>query len=88
MKSLKALSLLDKGVWCPMECSMAKQFATESMTRVTSLAVQVHGAYGLTEELPVAAFFQNARMMTIDGGTTEIQRLMMGHDLLGIPAFF
>ena len=65
---------------------MAKQFATEMAVRVTSKAIQIHGAYGLTKEFPLERLFRNARMLTIPEGTTQIQKLIIGRELTGINA--
>lgn len=83
----KALSLLDQGVWCHKESSMAKWFATENAVRVTNLAIQVHGAFGLTREFPVEGWARDARMLTLPDGTSQIQQLIIGRELLGMRAF-
>ena len=83
----KALSLLDQSVWCHKESSMAKWFATESAVRVTNLAIQVHGAFGLTREFPVEGWARDARMLTLPDGTSQIQQLIIGRELLGLRAF-
>jgi alkylation response protein AidB-like acyl-CoA dehydrogenase len=69
------------------EASMAKFYATEAAVKVTSMAVQVHGAYGLSPEYPVEKLFQGARVMTIPDGTTQIQQLIVARELLGLSAF-
>lgn len=84
----RAFYLLDKGVKCRKEVSMAKAYATEMGVRVTSKAIQIHGAYGLSEEYPLERFFRDARSYTIPDGTTEIQKLIIGREVLGIQAFF
>ncbi len=83
----RAFYLLDKGVKCRMEVSLAKAFATEMGVRVTSKAIQIHGAYGLSEEYPVERYFRDARCYTIPDGTTEIQKLIVGREVLGMQAF-
>ncbi len=83
----KALSLLDKGLWPYKETSMAKIFCTEAAIKVTSMAIQIHGALGLSQEGKVEQYFRDARMLTIPDGTTEIQQLIAGRELLGIRAF-
>ena len=83
----RAFSLLDKGQRCLKEASIAKAFATEAGARVTSKAVQIHGAYGLSEEYPVERFFRDARCYTIPDGTTEIQKLIIAREVLGMSAF-
>ena len=85
--TLRGLHLLQKGIRCDTQTSMAKYFSTEAALRVASKAVQVHGAYGLSREYPVEQLFRDARMMTIPDGTTEIQKLIIARNLLGIAAF-
>jgi alkylation response protein AidB-like acyl-CoA dehydrogenase len=83
----RAFFLLGKGVRCYRECSLAKAFCTEAAVRVTSKAVQIHGAYGLSEEYPVERYFRDARCYTIPDGTTQIQQLIVGREVLGMRAF-
>jgi alkylation response protein AidB-like acyl-CoA dehydrogenase len=66
---------------------MAKFYATEAAVKVTSMAIQIHGAYGLSREYPVEQLFRGARMMTIPDGTTQIQKLIVGREVLGMQAF-
>ena len=82
----RALHLLDQGVDARLESSMAKYHATEAAVKVTSLAIQVHGTYGLSTEYPLEQYFRDARMLTMPDGTTEIQKLMIGREILGISA--
>lgn len=83
----RAFFLLGKGVRCYKECSLAKAFCTEAAVRITSKAIQVHGAYGLSEEYPVERYFRDARCYTIPDGTTQIQQLIVGREVLGLRAF-
>ena len=53
---------------------------------MTSEAIQIHGASGLTTELGLEKLHRDARMLTIPDGTSEIQRLIAGRELLGINA--
>jgi acyl-CoA dehydrogenase len=83
----RALALLDRGRWCHLESSMAKAHATEAALRVTHLAIQLHGSYGLTKELPLERWARDARMLTMPDGTTQIHQLIIGRELLGVRAF-
>jgi alkylation response protein AidB-like acyl-CoA dehydrogenase len=83
----RAHSLLDKKVRCDRETSMAKFYATEAAVRVTSMAIQIHGAYGLSEEYPVERYFRDARSFTIPDGTTQIQKMIVARRVLGLSAF-
>jgi alkylation response protein AidB-like acyl-CoA dehydrogenase len=61
--------------------SMAKWWTTELQKRTTDAAVQLHGGYGYMLEYPVAKAFLDGRIQTIYGGTTEIQKEIIGRSL-------
>jgi alkylation response protein AidB-like acyl-CoA dehydrogenase len=83
----RALSMFDDGEQAATEAAMAKWFATETAVEVTSNAIQVHGAMGLSRELDVERYFRDAKMLTIPEGTTQINKLIIARDLLGVSAF-
>lgn len=83
----RALDLVNRGQIARVETSMAKHYATEMAIRVTSKAIQIHGAYGLTSEFPVERLFRQARILAIPEGTTQIQKLIIGRELTGMNAF-
>jgi alkylation response protein AidB-like acyl-CoA dehydrogenase len=83
----RALYLIDKGQIPFKEASMAKAYSTEMAVAVTSKAIQVHGAYGISEEYPVERYFRDARTLTFPDGATQIQKLVIGREMLGISAF-
>jgi alkylation response protein AidB-like acyl-CoA dehydrogenase len=86
--SYRALDLLDKGERCRGQSSMAKAYATEAAVRTTSKAIQIHGAMGVSDEYPVERYFRDARTLTIPDGTTQMQKLIVGRESIGIKAFF
>jgi alkylation response protein AidB-like acyl-CoA dehydrogenase len=63
------------------EASMAKWWATELQNKLATQAVQLHGGYGYMMEYPVARAFLDSRISTIYGGTTEIQKEIIGRSL-------
>jgi alkylation response protein AidB-like acyl-CoA dehydrogenase len=63
--------------------SMAKLKAGDVAMRVTTDAVQLHGGYGYTRDYPVERFMRDAKITQIYEGTQEIQRLVIGRQLLG-----
>jgi len=83
----RALHMFDDGQQAATEAAMAKWFATEAAVEITSNAIQVHGAMGLSRELDVERYFRDAKMLTIPEGTTQINKLIIARDLLGISAF-
>lgn len=84
--TLKAFKLLDEGGFPRKESSMAKAYATEIGWKVASKAMQIHGAYGLSTEYPVERYFRDARCYTFPDGTTQIQHLIIGREVLGMSA--
>jgi len=85
--SYKAADALDAGKKAVYECSMAKMYCTEAAFRAAHLALQVHGGMGYMEEMPIERYFRDARAGTIPEGTTQIQTLILGRELLGLSAF-
>ncbi|MFS3130148.1 acyl-CoA dehydrogenase family protein [Nocardioides sp. Bht2] len=61
--------------------SMAKYWATELQNKLVNQAVQLHGGYGYMLEYPVAKAYLDSRISTIYGGTTEIQKEIIGRSL-------
>ncbi|MBM3141491.1 MAG: acyl-CoA dehydrogenase [Chloroflexi bacterium] len=83
----KACHLLDKGEVCFKECSGIKFFGSETAVRVCSTAMEVLGAYGISEEYPLERYFRDARTLLPPDGTNQIQRLIVGREVFGMPAF-
>jgi alkylation response protein AidB-like acyl-CoA dehydrogenase len=61
--------------------SMAKWWTTELQKKVVDQAVQLFGGYGYMMEYPVARAFVDSRIQTIYGGTTEVQKEIIGRML-------
>lgn len=78
----KAACLCDEGVRCSAEASHAKLFASEMAMRATSEAVQIFGGYGYMQEYEVERLMRDAKLGTIGGGTSEIQRLIIAREII------
>ncbi len=65
------------------EAAMAKLFCSELAMRATTKAVQILGGYGYTTEYPVERMMRDAKVCEIGEGTSEIQRLVIGREILG-----
>ena len=61
--------------------SMAKWWTTELQKKVVDQGVQLHGGYGYMMEYPIAKAYLDSRIQTIYGGTTEIQKEIIGRSL-------
>jgi alkylation response protein AidB-like acyl-CoA dehydrogenase len=61
--------------------SMAKWWTTELQNKIVDRAVQLFGGYGYMMEYPIARAYVDSRIQTIYGGTTEIQKEIIGRSL-------
>jgi len=66
------------------EASMAKLFASETAMWVAHQAVQIHGGMGYSKELPIERYFRDAKITEIYEGTSEIQRMVIARNELGL----
>jgi len=66
---------------------MAKHFATEAAVRAARSAIALHGGVGYLAEYPIEALLRDAIGLSLYEGTTQIQKLILGRELLGVPAF-
>jgi len=84
--SYNAARALDEGRNARTECSIAKLFATEAAFEVANIALQVHGGIGYSTEYPIERIFRDTRGGTIPEGTSEVQTLIIGREILGMSA--
>ncbi|WP_456695894.1 acyl-CoA dehydrogenase family protein [Aeromicrobium sp. P5_D10] len=60
----------------------AKAFASDTAMQVTTDAVQLLGGYGFTSDYPVERMMRDAKITQIYEGTNQVQRIVMGRQLL------
>ena len=65
------------------ESSIAKLYSSEIAVRAAEECVQIHGGYGFVKDYPAEKFFRDVKLCTIGEGTSEIQRLLIGRQLVG-----
>ena len=66
-----------------MRASCCKLYCTEMAGRVADRGVQVHGGSGYINEYPVERFYRDVRLLRLYEGTTQIQQLIIGRELIG-----
>ena len=64
-----------------VDAAMAKWWTTELQNKLVNQGVQLHGGYGYMMEFPIAKAYLDSRVSTIYGGTTEIQKEIIGRSL-------
>jgi glutaryl-CoA dehydrogenase (non-decarboxylating) len=75
--------LKNKGVRNTRETSMAKWYCTDASRKVADDAVQIHGAYGYSDEYNVERHLRNTKSAVIYEGTSQIHTLMQAAYALG-----
>lgn len=80
---LRAGWLKNQGMRSTRESALAKWFATVAAFNAANDAVEIHGAYGFSDEYPVARFLRNSKGAVIYEGTQEIQKLIQAEYALG-----
>ena len=82
-----ALSCIDNGDRANQISAMAKRYAIATCTRAVSLAMEVHGAMGISSELGLERHYRDIRMLPIPDGTNQILTLIEGRELTGTQAY-
>lgn len=79
---LRAATKRKVGVRFTKDASMAKVFCSEAAAKITDGALQIHGGYGYTREMPLERYVRDVRIMRIYEGSSEIQRNIIAGNLL------
>jgi alkylation response protein AidB-like acyl-CoA dehydrogenase len=82
-----ALAAIDRGERANGVSAMAKRYAVSACDKAIALAMQVHGAMGLSRELGLERMARDVRMLSIPDGTPEILALIQGREITGQDAF-
>ena len=80
---LRAGWLKNQGIRNTQETGLAKWYATDHSVQAALEAVQIHGAYGFSDEYPVERYLRNSKGGVIYEGTSEIHQLMQADYSLG-----
>ncbi|TWP34497.1 butyryl-CoA dehydrogenase [Leekyejoonella antrihumi] len=75
----------DQGLPIRREAAVAKLVASEAANKAAYLATQIQGGYGFMQETAATRHYQDARILTIGEGTSEVQRMLIARGLgLGV----
>lgn len=80
----RAAVLKDAGNKVTRESAMAKLYASEVAVKICNEAVQLHGGYGFIKDYPAEKFYRDVKLCTIGEGTSEIQRMVIGREILKV----
>ncbi len=79
----QAASMMDKGVPCDMEISMAKAWCSDTYRNATQVSHQIHGGVGFTEEFNIGLFFKHAKENELIFGHAAQHRITIA-DQIGL----
>jgi len=74
----RAAAGVDAGDAAEIDASLAKLHATRAYVTATREGAQIFGGYGFTNEYPISRHYRDAKYLEIGGGTSEIQKLIIG----------
>lgn len=80
---LSAARRKDAGLDYSTQAAMAKLFATDMCMQVTTNAVQILGGAGYVQDFPAERYFRESKVLQIVEGTNQVQRLVIGRNVLG-----
>jgi butyryl-CoA dehydrogenase len=78
----RAACLREREMRFSTESAMAKLAASEMAARVTDAALQIHGGYGYSRDLPLERYVRDVRIMRIYEGASEVQKNIIAHGIL------
>ncbi len=78
----KAALSFDAGQRNTALASMAKCFCSDAAMKITTDMVQVLGGYGYMKDFPLERMFRDAKLTQIFEGANQIQRMIIGRELL------
>ncbi|MCP4250918.1 MAG: acyl-CoA dehydrogenase, partial [bacterium] len=82
----KAALLQDATGASNLESAMAKLFASEMATQACLDAIQIHGGYGYSKDMPVERYLRDAKLCEIGEGSSQVQRIIIARNTLEAAA--
>ncbi|WP_148572689.1 acyl-CoA dehydrogenase family protein [Nocardioides caldifontis] len=79
---VRAARMKDRGERMDVEAGMAKMLASEYCKEVVEASFRIHGGYGYSKEYEIERLYREAAFMLIGEGTSDIQKMIIGRNLL------
>ncbi|MDY6855461.1 MAG: acyl-CoA dehydrogenase family protein [Thermodesulfobacteriota bacterium] len=77
----RAAWMIDQGIPCMREVSMAKLYGSETLAKLTNQGMQIMGGYGYSMEYDMQRYFRDARIVTVSAGSSQMQRTIIARTM-------
>lgn len=77
----RAAWMLDQGMPCMKQVSMAKLFGSETYARLSNQGMQIMGGYGYSLEYDMQRHFRDSRIITVSAGSSQMQRTVIAREM-------
>ena len=74
---------MDAGLKFSLESAMSKFFASDVAMKASNDALEIMGGYGYMKDYPMEKLMRDAKLLQIYEGTNDIQRLVVGREVIG-----
>ena len=82
LMTIRCADQIDAGRDARTDISAIKVFVPAALSRVADRAIQVHGALGLSADLPLEAMYRGARTLRLADGPDEVHRILIAKNVL------
>jgi acyl-CoA dehydrogenase len=82
LMTIRCAEIMEEGQDARTDISAIKVFVPNAMTRVVDRAIQVHGALGVSAEIPLEAMYRGARTLRLADGPDEVHRILIAKNVL------
>jgi len=82
LMTIRCAEQIERGGDARTDISAIKVFVPAALSRVADRAIQVHGALGVTADLPLEAMYRGARTLRLADGPDEVHRILIAKNVL------
>ncbi len=80
--TIRCAEVMESGLDARTDISAIKVFVPNAMHRVVDRAIQVHGALGVTSDIPLEGMYRGARTLRLADGPDEVHRILIAKNVL------
>ena len=81
LMTINCAEKMEAGLDARTDISAIKVFVPAAMHRVVDRAIQIHGALGVSSEMPLEAMYRGARTLRLADGPDEVHRILIAKNV-------